>query len=98
MDGVNPVLPNRTDVFELLDEGGNRVTAPVLGLADLGSDANGVPGSYKDDGDNFYDVCLDASRGGLDAITTVRMPCTTAPLVLPKGKPACQDNSITLIK
>ena len=89
---MNQVSPNQTDLFELLDSADSPVTAPVLGLADLGNQPTGTVG----DGDNFFDVCLDASKGGIESITTIRMPCDTVRLVLPKGKPQCTDNSIRL--
>ncbi len=94
LDGVHSVLPNATDLFEILDNTGAPVTAPVLGLADLGAEQGSDSLTYKHDGDNYYDVCLDASRGSVDAIATVRMPCDAVKLVLPKGRPACANHSI----
>eukprot|EP00658_Telonema_sp_P-2_P043799 TRINITY_DN31698_c0_g1_i1.p1 TRINITY_DN31698_c0_g1~~TRINITY_DN31698_c0_g1_i1.p1 ORF type:complete len:232 (+),score=27.07 TRINITY_DN31698_c0_g1_i1:334-1029(+) len=98
LDGVHPVLPNQTDLFELISSSGERVTDPVLGLADLGSDlAEGHTSlTYRADGDNFLDVCLDSSKGSIGTIAKVRMPCDTIQLVLPKGKPVCTDNSINV--
>jgi len=95
-DGVNAMIPDTKGAFELLDESGNVISAPVLGLADLGSKKIGTVGSYVSDGDNFYDVCLNAEKGDVESIVAARMPCEKVPLVLPKGKPGCKTNTILL--
>jgi len=95
-DGVNGMVPDTADAFELLDDAGNLISKPILGLADLGSKKSGTVGSYVSDGDNFYDICLNAAKGDVESIFAVRMPCDKVPLVLPKGKPGCKTNTITL--
>ena len=66
IDGHRPITPERTDLFQLLDNSG--VSLPsgvVLGLADLGTAPAPVRQCEKDswvhDHDNYLDVCLDMS-------------------------------------
>jgi len=102
LDGVNGLMPNMTDVFHVLNAAGERITGSmILGLADLGSEpAQGyTPDTYTDDGDNFFDICLNDSKGSLADIASVHMPCDSPgvnQLVLPKGKPVCTPNTLNV--
>jgi len=94
LDGIHSMPPNQTDLFQLLDDAQNNIVDPIVGLADLGNKATGSFGSYENDGDNFFDICLDASRGPIDKIVKVRMPCSATKLYLPSGRTPCVDHSI----
>ena len=72
LDGVQPITPDRVDLFQVLDAEGTLLPpSAVLGLADLG----GAPfpssacekANWPTDGDNYVDVCLHLMQGAAQA-------------------------------
>ena len=67
-DGSHSLTPDNTDFFRVKDASGAALpAAAVLGLADLGDKPAPADASarldYKEDGDNYLDICLDLGKG-----------------------------------
>ena len=83
-------MPERTDLFQLLDA--HNVSPPptvVLGLADLGTapapTTECEKRSWATDGDNYLDVCLDMSFYKLPPARVDVLCGPSTQMVAPKG-------------
>lgn len=102
LDGVRPITPDRTDLFELLDSNGKHLPARVfLGLADLGTtpipSTDCEKANWPTDIDNYLDICLTLD-GTTPPPATIRLPCNATTQI---SKPAgagmpCKPQSVAV--
>ena len=89
-DGTHSLTPDNTDFFRIKDARGAALpAAAVLGLADLGTkpapaDASARLG-YKEDGDNYLDICLDLGNGAPQPAAVDVICDAQHQISLPKG-------------
>ena len=103
-DGITSIRPTNKNIFRLSSDLQTSLT--YLGLADLGQTTGeelAAGEKYRQDGDNYLDICLDLSgqQDDLAGDITLEVLCDPAlensVLYPPKGKPhGCSPQKVTL--